>query len=264
MKRDTQRIILILFLIIIPFLLLNFSNISTTFKETYLSLSSPFVKGSDKLVSGVGDFITRIVFSNKILRENRDLRKELDKIKSEVVNYKELEDENFRLKELLEFEKSVKMKTMPAQVIGKDITLGRKSNVINKGEKHDIKLDMAVVSFYGLVGRVVEVGSSISRVMLLTDIDFKVSAIIENSRAEGIVQGLGSFFCEMKYVKHDSYINKGDMVVSSGLGGVFPKGIVLGGVEEISDQKENMFKNVKINPSVDFSKLEEVLIVLEK
>jgi rod shape-determining protein MreC len=260
-RRD-KNIIIIFFLIIIPFFFLIFSKFSSDIKYVYLSLTSPFVSRTDSAFTSFKDFFVRVVLSNKLIDENKSLKQENKLLENKLLFYKAFEVENQRLKELLEFKKSLDIKTISAKVIGKDITSWRKSIVVDKGAIDNVKKDAVVVSSYGLVGRVVEVGKFASRILLLTDIDFKISAVFQNNRNEGIIEGTGKDFCIMKYVAQKADININSIVVSSGLGEIFPEGIIIGGVDSVGLGSDMFFKDIKIAPSINFSKIEEVLIYM--
>ena len=125
-------------------------------------------------------------------------------------------------------------------------------------------MNMPVVTDFGLVGLVVDVGSRLSRVILVTDPGFKVSVMVQNSRVEGILQGHGVHRLVMHYVSQDSEVDVHDVLITSGLGGIFPKGLIVGGVQIIHQSRNELFKNIVIKPSIDFSRLEEVLIMMNK
>jgi len=249
--------------VLIPFLAYHFPRAPKTIQQIYLSITAPFIHRTDSTIVSFKDFFYRILLSNQIIQENKVLKKEIDVLKKDLVDYAELEDENQRLKDIVSFKKSLPQKMVPARVVGRDLASWRRSIVIDKGEKDGLKEDFAVVSSYGLVGRIIEVGESASRVMLLTDMDFKISAIIQHGREEGIVEGVGEAYCWMKYVEREGFVQNNDIVISSGLGGVFPKGIIIGGISSVSVGEDMLFKRIKIVPAVKFSKLEEVLVIIK-
>jgi len=137
-----------------------------------------------------------------------------------------------------------------------------KSIIIDKGEKDGLRINMPVVNSEGAVGRVVSVSSNYAQVLLITDQNSAVDGLVQRSRGRGMVKGMGSGECYFDYVIKTCDIKEGDTIVTSGLGRIFPKGLYLGKVKKIDDSPNKLFKDVRVTPAVDFSKLEEVLIVL--
>jgi len=254
----------IFFIFLIPLILINFPSVSSYCKNAYLAFVSPLVKGSHAVVQTGGSVMNKLPFSKVLYKENRRLMKKVDELESYLVFMQEIEDENQRLKDLLEFTDTNSHKTIPVQIVGRDADPWKKSLIINKGTKDGLTLDMPVVTLYGLVGVISEVGRSLSKVRLLIGSDFKVSAMTQNSRQEGIVEGNGTSGCAMRYVPKDAGIRKQDIVITSGLGGIFPKGLIIGGIKMIDVSKENLFKKIEIVPSVNFLSLEEALVIIGK
>jgi len=123
---------------------------------------------------------------------------------------------------------------------------------------------MAVLSVQGIVGQIMESSGHFSRVLLITDPNSDVAAMVQKSRARGIVEGRGMNRCILKYVHRSEDIEKGDPVLSSGLDSLYPKGTLIGIVSRLRKKETELFQDVDIDPSVDFNKLEEVLVVCEK
>jgi rod shape-determining protein MreC len=199
-----------------------------------------------------------------IHNENIRMKKELDSLKMENYLYQEMLATNQRLQKLLQFRDMSDQPVIAAQVIGRDPTGWFQSVIIDKGENSGIKLNMPVVNAEGIVGKLVSVSHNYSKVLLIIDQNSSVDCIIQRSRDSGIVKGLSSKFCKLDYVPKSSDVHVGDIVVTSGLGGIFPKGIPVGEVTEVKDPPGELFKDVRIRPAVDFSKLEELLIILKE
>ncbi len=262
MTDKNKRVIILLLLLIIPIFLLRFTPMGGAIKKIYIAIVNPVIRGVSYCLDPIHSYFKRVVISKELIINNFELKKENDQLKTDLLYYKELESENQRLYEILDLKKSLKTTTIAAQVIGNDLSAWRKSIVINKGKKHGVKKDLPVISSYGLVGRVVEVGNTLSRVMLLTDVEFKISALAAYSREEGIIEGTGGPRCIMNYISKDAFVNKNDIVISSGLGGIFPKGIIIGAVADVDVVEDSLFKKIEITPSVNFAKLEEVLVII--
>ena len=211
--------------------------------------------------------ITRNIWRNYFFlvqtrQENLLLKKEIELLKIENSKYQELLLANQRLQKLLNFRENTDEPVLPARVIGWDSSGLFKSIIIDKGEKDGLRINMPVVNSEGAVGRVVSVSSNYAQVLLITDQNSAVDGLVQRSRGRGMVKGMGSGECYFDYVIKTCDIKEGDTIVTSGSGRIFPKGLYLGEVKEINDSPNKLFKDVRVTPAVDFSKLEEVLIVL--
>jgi rod shape-determining protein MreC len=195
-------------------------------------------------------------------RQNALLKKRIDLLKLENSRYQELLLANQRLHTLLNFQQNTDEPLLPARVIGWDSSGLFKSITIDKGGHDGLTVNMPVVNAEGVVGRVVSVSSNCSQVLLITDQNSAVDGLVQRSRGRGTLRGRGASECYFDYVIKTCAIETGDTIVTSGMGGVFPKGLHLGTVTEIKDARTRLFKDVRVAPAVDFSKLEEVLIVL--
>ncbi|MBN1114314.1 MAG: rod shape-determining protein MreC, partial [Oligoflexia bacterium] len=202
------------------------------------------------------------LFLIKVNQDNRMLMKENQDLKQKINQLIEVEYENSRLRRLLLFKERISPFMIPAQVIAKDVTVEFRSIRINKGKKNGIKIAMPVVNYEGIVGQVIRVGSSFSDVLIVTDPNFAVDTLVQRSRARGIVEGRSSSVCRLKYLERLDDVQMGDQVITSGLAGRFPKGILIG--EVISAQRKNfgITQNVELHPSVNFDKLEEVFVIV--
>jgi len=196
--------------------------------------------------------------------ENMRMKNEIESLRIENYQYQELLATNQRLQELLQFKNTTDYPVIAAQVIGWDPTGWFQSIIIDKGENAGIKLNMPVVNADGVVGKLVSVSYNYAKVLLIIDQNSSVDCIIQRSRDNGIVKGLSSKVCVFDYVLKASDVRVGDMVVTSGLGRIFPKGIPVGEIIDVQDPAGELFKDIKVRPIVDFSKLEELLVILKE
>ena len=209
-------------------------------------------------------------------RENQQLAGQVEKLQGVTVQNQELSQENERLRGLLDFHDSTVFPAgatfKVATVIGKAPTLWESWILIDKGSADGIEMDQAVVgatpvtgnaglSGKGLVGKVVSVTAHSAKVQLITDSESSVAAIIEGPRAEGIVQGSVSGDITMDYVDRDQNVDTKLVIVTSGTGGVYPKGIPVGIVADVGDEDVNTYKLIQVEPFVDFRVLEEVMVI---
>lgn len=209
----------------------------------------------------IEDVISLKGFFSRQLK-NKDLQ--IDNLKAENARLKELLLENQRLKGLLEFKQSLNFYTIPARIIAKDPTNWRNSIIIDKGYNSGIKKNMYLISSQGLVGRICEVGRSLSKAILLTDPDFKVAAICQRNREEMIIVGSGRRQCNMKYLSQDADIQEKDIILTSGVGGFCPKGILIGEVSGVSKSRNGFTIEAFLKPAVKLGQLEEVLVLEER
>lgn len=196
-----------------------------------------------------------------LYRTHDELVNRVASLEREVIEIKELKKENERLRDLLKFKSEIPGKAVPARVIAHDVTPWRKTVVLDKGSSQGIKKRMAVVNAQGLVGRVIEAAPFSSRVILLLDPESRVSVLFQESRDSGVAEGDGSSLLRVTRIDRDSTVKVGDIVTSSGLGKVYPKGMPVGMVAMVSTEKEGLELFATVRPYVNFSKLEELLCV---
>lgn len=196
--------------------------------------------------------------------ENVHLRKQLDALRMENDRYREQVATHQRLRELLQFKNTVEWPVLAAQVIGRDPTGWFESVIIDKGSASGLRVNMPVVNAAGVVGQLVSVSPNYSKVLLIIDQNSAVDCLIQRSREKGIVKGLSPNICKLDYVVKTGDVVPGDLVVSSGAGGVYPKGLAVGKVVEVKDIPWELFRDIKVRPMVDFAKLEELLVVLKE
>ena len=227
-----------------------------------ISLMAPFQKASSASIRFVRDIWRHYFFLVNVAKENDNFEKALSRAFGENIQLNELKLSNSRLRSLLNFQKTITDRVLSAEVIGKDPSPWFKTVLIDKGKDDGVEKGMAVVIPKGIAGQVTDVSSHYSKVLLIIDHNSAVDALVQGDRARGIIKGGTAGQCLFKYVlrKHD--ISIGDTVVSSGLDGVFPKGLAVGYVSDVIRPESGIFQEVTVTPYVDFEKLEEVLVVL--
>jgi rod shape-determining protein MreC len=228
-----------------------------------VELTAPVEKGVRLVVNTVGDVWRGYFRLVRVQRENQQLKEEIQELRRELNLYREAARANQRLRDLLNFrESAASMPLLPAEVVAFDPSGWFKTVLIDKGQRDGLGRDMAVVSAAGVVGRLIGVTSHYAKVLLILDRNSSVDALIQRSRSRGILVGLGDGRCSLRYVQRNDDVKVGDQVITSGMGGVFPKGILLGQVERVQRGDAGLFQTVDVTPVVDFSRLEEVLVVL--
>ena len=197
-----------------------------------------------------------------IKRENRRLKTEIGELRQTVGELQSLKSENMRLRKIVKFKDKAEYASVPAHVIGKPSSNWRSSVVIDCGLNDGIDRGMPVVVGGTLVGQVTEVSGGAAKVTLLNDVQSGVSVQVRRTSEVGIVKGqLKNQRLVLQYISRDSSIKQGDKVVTSGLGGVFPKGLDVGKVLKVSQSVYSLHKIVEIAVPVNFADLEEVLVV---
>jgi len=214
-----------------------------------------------KLISGSVYALRDAANFMEIRAENKILKENTANLEMELLNLREAALENERLKKFLDFKESDRRKFGPALVRARDPSGLNDTVVIDRGRKDKIEKGMIVISGSGIAGRVIETGWSISRVLLVTDYDAVFSGVVERTRDEGAVSGNMRAGLVMKYLALGCGVKKGDKVITSGLYGVFEKGILIGEVVSIETDSGGLYENAVIKPEVDARKLEEVLVV---
>ena len=196
--------------------------------------------------------------------KNEELEKEVFLLKNKIVKQQNVINVyKQKLEVVSEFKKNNYSDEKPiiADIIGYDVSNFRKSIIIDVGTKQGASVDDIVVFGNALVGRISAIGRSSGRVILITDPASNVPSRFLQSRTQGMVQGTVDGTCIMKYVPRQTEINKSDKVISSGIGGVFPKALYVGDVIEVKQKDAKLFKDIKIKPRVAISKIEHVLVI---
>jgi rod shape-determining protein MreC len=196
----------------------------------------------------------------RVRAENETLKRELAETQVAVQEQRALADRARSLERLLEFRERIPLTTAAADVIAAAASPDFRTLTIDKGSSDGLTRDMAVISPAGIIGRLVLVSPRASKVQLLVDRNAAAGALIERSRAQGIVVGRGDNWLRMDYVSEVSDVVKGDVVVTSGIDGIFPKGFVIGQVESV-EKAGVAYREIIVKPAVNFSSLEEVLVV---
>lgn len=197
-----------------------------------------------------------------VRRDNQRLRAQAVELSTRLITLEEARLANQRLTRLLDMKGAVKAPVLAASVIGEDVGSWFRTLVIDRGVSSGVVEGMAVVAAGGVVGQVVKVADSSSRVLLLTDHASGIAAVIQRSRARGVVKGSGEGLCSLEFTTREEDVKVGDLLVTSGIGGVFDKGLPIGEVTMVKRGEYGIFQTVTVRPAVNTSRLEELLIVM--
>lgn len=228
-----------------------------------VSLIAPFQEATSGSIRFFRTIWQRYFNLVNVAEENVKLEQALGEALSSANRLREIELSNRRLRELLNFKDTVSRQFLAAEVIGKDPSTWFKTVIVDKGWQDGVQKGRPVVIPEGIAGQVIDAAKRYSKVLLIIDQNSAVDALVQRTRARGIVRGQSSNRCVFDYVlrKHDLQV--GDTVISSGLDGIYPKGLRVGTISRVVRRNAGIFQEVAVTPFVDFEKLEEVLIVLE-
>jgi rod shape-determining protein MreC len=215
---------------------------------------------ASSLAGGVRNAWSGYVNLRGVRGENEQLKRQLGELQVQFQQEHAAAENAHQLEALLGFQQELSVRTIAAGVIGAGASPDFRTVTIDKGSSAGLKADMAVIAPTGVVGRIVTPAARASKVQLLVDRNAGAGALVERSRAQGVVLGAGEELLRMEYVSGIADVKPGDTIVASGIDGIYPKGFVIGKVESV-DRGNGIYKIIRVRPAVDFSRLEEVLVV---
>jgi len=262
----SKKYIIVIFMILISLMLLNRVTVIEglgIFDVVIYEMVAPLMKiisYSENKVKKVWNGYINLV---NVEKENERLRETLRILNQKNNHYAELLLENERLRKLLDLRAKLSYPSITSSIIGKVSSDWFRAIFCDKGSLQGVKKGMAVISPEGVVGRVVAVSPHMSKVLLITDPSSSIDAFVQRSRAKGMIEGGDNGHCYLKYLLRTDDVMVGDKVFTSGIGGIFPKGLYIGQVTKIFKKKYGLSQQVEVTPAMDFSKIEEVLILLK-
>ena len=221
-------------------------------------LQATVAAGLDALAGVWRGYITLV----GVKQENERLRVRILELEQQAIRVAEVEETDKRLADLLSFRSALEGDTVAAQIIGRDPLPWFGTVAINKGEADGVRKNMAVLSPFGVVGQTMATGAHSARVLLITDHNSGIDAVVQRSRARGIVAGALDGGCVMKYVKREEDVEVGDRIVTSGLDGIFPRGVIIGEVAHVTRGNRGLLQVADVKPVTPLDRIEEVLVVL--
>jgi len=232
-------------------------------QSAFLEVISPVTGAFTHLSDGASSIVSDYMDLVHVREENAHLRNELARVKSDQARLAELEAENQHLGELLELKDALGTNAVAANVIGSDATGLSRTLVLGSGTSDGLRPGMAVLANQGVVGKIIAVSPHASRVLMIDDHNSALDGFDQRSRARGIVAGLVDDGVILKYADRSQDIRAGDTIVTSGLDGIFPRGLLVGTVLSVHREGPGLFLGVRIAPAVDFRELEQVLILTQ-
>ena len=257
-------------LLLVLTLLLVFSVLSLSLKrspalskiqEMVVSMTAPGLEGLEYVGRSAKQLWQGYFYLVEVRRQNAELQRQLEEFKQREVRFQEAQQALTRLEVLLDLKRQVALPVIGARVIAYDPTLWSRSAIINQGKAQGVKEGLPVLAPQGIVGRIVVVYPEYSKVMLIVDRKSGADAMVQRTRARGILKGKGGNRCSLEFVPKSADVQVGDLVLASGLVGLYPKGLVFGKVTAANKKNPGVFQEIEVTPNVDLSTLEEVLVV---
>ncbi len=261
---DFKKTIVIICLLTLPLVSINSQKNPLDqgwFNQPFSFLASLVQVGFYGFSEGVRGTTSLYLNLINIKKDNQRLLRDNHELQSRLEALFELENENQRLNQLLDFKSHTKMNLTAARIMSKDISLDHNTIQIDKGTQHGLKSGQAVITVNGVVGYIFKPGLMTSQVLLITDRFAVVDGIISRSRARGIVEGKSKTHCTLRYVEKSEDVQPGDVVVTSGLDNIFPKGFPVAVIESIESKSYMSSLKIDLRPVVDPDKIEEVFII---
>jgi rod shape-determining protein MreC len=257
-------------LIIVAALLLVFSLLSLSLKKSaalrrveslVVSFTAPGLEALAAVRQSFKSVWSGYVYLVGVQKENERLRRRLDEAVQREARYQEAVLALKRLEALLDLKRQLALPVAGARVVAYDPSLWSRAAIIDQGRAQGVEVGQAVVASAGIIGRIVEAYPRYAKVMLIVDRHSGADAMIQRTRGRGVLEGKGGNRCSLEYVPKNADVQVGDLVLASGLGGIYPQGLVFGKVSQADKKAQGVFQQVEVTPIVDLSSLEEVLVV---
>jgi len=253
---------LIALIIFIGLVFLNVPTVSNQIKDFFYSISGPIQGKFDYFVGQIKDRWEFLKDLKEVSKKNIELEEEIQKLTAENTQLKEIEKENQFLRSSLGLSGHRKYQLELADVVSRDFQGVEKYILINKGRLAGIKNNMPVIVFKNiLVGKIIETLDDFSKVLLITSPNSKIPALIQDSRVGGLIRGIASGLLSFDLIPKDVEVEKGQIVVTSGIGGIFPKGILIGKILSIESKDDAIFQKIEVAPAAELENLERVFII---
>ena len=230
-------------------------------QEAVFGVFSEVQRGANAVATGVQASWQNYFALQQVQQENERLKQQLSALQVRLQQERNLAQQSQALQKLLELKTQSELMTTATNVIAGGASPEFRTITVDKGTSEGIRADMAVISPAGVVGRIIQPSSRASKVQLLIDRNAAAGALIERTRAQGVVVGTGTDELRMDYVSGSADVKAGDAVVTSGIDGIYPKGFVIGQIQSVR-RGAGQYSAIVIRPAVDFATLEAVLVVL--
>ncbi|MCY4523740.1 MAG: rod shape-determining protein MreC [Halobacteriovoraceae bacterium] len=236
---------------------------SSPFDNLLIDFFASLQRGVKYIQSKTSNFVNDYVTNVSASKENRQLMSKILELEEQIFEKKEIVKENKRLQAFLELKKDDGFKRVLAQVVAWDSNSDRKVIRINKGNTNGIKIQSPVVTSQGLVGYIYRLTGHFADILTILDSNNKVDGMVQRTRSHGIIEGYSFSQLMMKYISRTEPVILKDTVITSGLGNIYPKGIKVGNITRIEKESYGITQKIAITPAVDFSRLEEVVVLVD-
>lgn len=241
---------------------LHITGILRPVEDVLRNLSQPFVRPFTGFFSGIQENTKTIVNLRSVIEENKQQQDKILSLESEISELKEVKSQNEILRKQLNFTKESNITTIPANVMSVNPTNFVKTITIDVGENDGIENGTAVVNDTGiLIGRIIEINNTTATILLLTDSNSSIVGITQDSRATGTVKGNRGLALEITALPQEVEINENERIVTAGVEEGVPKGILIGQLNDLIENDNQLFKEAKVNSEVDFNNLEVVFVI---
>lgn len=262
---DIRRLFLVVAVVVIPLMAINMKQTHEEdiwFLKPFTYMGGMIQGAYSSFSSGVRGTTSMYIDLINIKTENKTLKVENMELRAQLGSMTELKVENERLTKLLGFKQASNMDLLAAKVVGKDMLLDHQTLTVNRGTRDGVAKNMAALTVGGVVGYVFRTDQYTSQILLLTDRYAAIDGLVQRSRARGIVEGNSRDRAILKYLKRGDDVKIGDLVVTSGMYNVFPKGFPIGVVQKIHKSQYGMTQELELAPAIDPLNLEEIFVVL--
>jgi rod shape-determining protein MreC len=266
-KANEERAVVVL----IPLLVLQLALLSLQienpsgillFKSWTLSVQAPLVAAASGITGGIQRVWRNYLWLVGARSENERLQEQVRRLALQNSSYQQIRQENLRLRRLLSLNEANAFKTIGARVVARTPSFLSNVIYINRGSVDGVYCDAPVLSGDGIIGRTILVAKNQSQVQLITNPDASIGVMIERTRIPGVLRGMGELLLDLNYIGNNDQVNIGDIITSSGLDGIYPKGLTIGRVVD-SRKGKSVYRSIKVEPGVDLIRLEEVSVLLQ-
>jgi rod shape-determining protein MreC len=262
LRGRTLMLALVLGLVSVLGMILDRVEVLAPVRNAVLQVTTPIQWAVTRVASSVGDTVTMFQDLGSLRDQNQALTQEVADLRARVVRLQEAEIENRALREELGFKQGYPAyDLLPAEVVGRDPSNFLQYLQANKGSSDGVRAGTVAVVPNGLLGRVVAVGANWCRILLVTDVSSSVNALLQSSRASGVASGQAGGSLLMRYIPQGESVLLGDMVLTSGLGGNFPKGLIIGRVSQVRQKDIELFQEAQVVSLIDFQRLEVIYLI---
>ena len=263
--KEYRHYLATLVLVIVPVIALNAGGKTPAdfhwFDRAAVAVSAPVQSAIRWSIETSWDGLQSYLMLLSTQSNNRSLALENRRLLNEIASFQEMARENDRLRKLVDFNAPLDGKKIVAQVIAQDVNPEFRIIRINKGTKQGVVAGMAVIALEGVVGRVFRSLNDYADVLSLLDSSSAIDALVQRNRVRGVVEGQGGQTLSMKYLRRTDDVVEGDLIVASGIGGLFPKGLTIGKVTSVKKKNFGISQMVEVAPAADFNRLEEVTVI---